>query len=517
MASDARIQRLSMIASEGSIRFVGGMLRIPLYYAIAIILTNNLGPDYYGLWTLGESIQRILLTLALLGLPKALYRFIAYYKGMGKLGKAKNLLVSAFIFSAIVSLALVIALVLVPENILDNLFNETGIGDVLHLMVMGIPFYALILLLSSSYIGFKKVRYQVFTEVVGLPLFQVITAVIVFYVIGNGIDAWVKGYVFSLFLMSIVSSIIFFKKIWLNLAHISFDSLDYKEVINYAWPLTINAALTLVVGREIDFVLLGIFSSAREVGIYRVYLYFVMPLQVMVASLAQIYQPTVTELIAQMDLKEAVGNFKKIAKWTLQINIFLLLILFFVGDILVYYLFGEEYLVAPVVLSILALGKVLDSSVGPTLMTLEAFGKSRLILFNSILVVVLQVGLAYFLIPRFGLVGAGIARAFSLVMTNYIELLEVWWLYRITPFNPAYGWTCGSGFAALFVGFCAQYTLHLNKMVISGGGAFLASIIIYVMLLFLTPAFDSEDSQVLSNLFERLKAKVFAKDMKVTL
>jgi O-antigen/teichoic acid export membrane protein len=400
------------------------------------------------------------------------------------------------------------------ENVLDDLFSETGVGAVLHLMVTGIPFYALILLLSSSYIGFKKIRYQVFTEVVGLPLFQVVTAVVIFYIVGNGIDSWVKGYVFSLFLMAVVSSVIFFKKIWINLSHISRESLDYKEVINYAWPLTISAALTLVLGREIDFVLLGIFGSARDVGIYRVYLYFVMPLQVMVASLAQIYQPTVTELIAQGQLEETIANFKKISKWTLQINILLMLLLFFGGEALVYYFFGKDFIVSPGVLSILAIGKVLDSSVGPTLMTLEAFGKSRLILFNSILVVVLQVGLAYLLIPRFGLVGAGIARAFSFVLTNYIELLEVWWFYNITPFNSSYGWTCVSGFVALLAGFGVQYGLRYSSMVVAGGVAFLSSTLIYTVLLFTTIAFDSEDYQILIDLFERLKTKFFAKAVK---
>ena len=256
-----------------------------------------------------------------------------------------------------------------------------------------------------------------------------------------------------------------------------------------------------------DILLLGLFSSARAVGIYRVFLYFIMALEFVLTSFAQMCQPVMTELVAQRDLAEVASLFKRVARWTFQITMFLGLAIFILGKPLMLTLFGEEYLVAPIALLILATGMILDASVGPTLMTLEAFGRSRLVLFNSLLVVALQIGFSYFLIPRLGLVGAAIARAFAVFLTNYIRLFQVWLLYRLSPFTSSYGWSLLIGILVLILGYANRSWLQTGSPILTILITSLLGTLAYWALIFMFGGADQEDRRIVSGLFKRFRMK----------
>ena len=172
MTSEVEADRLSLIASESAIQFLGSIVRMLLLYGLTIILTRSLGPDRFGLWTLSVSLQSILMLFVLLGLPSALYRFIAYYQGAGEPGKTKSLIVEGLSLSLFLSLILLVILSIAPTSILDQVFREAGIAQLLRVIALGTPFYALLVLLSACYIGFKRARHRVLTEGVGWPLVQ---------------------------------------------------------------------------------------------------------------------------------------------------------------------------------------------------------------------------------------------------------------------------------------------------------------------------------------------------------
>ena len=509
MTSGGKTDKLSLIASESAIQFSGSIVRMLLFYGLTIILTRHLGPDHYGLWALSVSLQNILMLFVLLGMPKALYRFIAYYQGAGEQGKTKSLIVETLLFSFLLSIIMVIVLLIAPTSILDQVFREAGIAQLLRVIALGTPFYALLLLLSSCYIGFKRVRYQVLTEGIGWPLVQLLFALIVFMGLlgkASDVEVWTWAYVGALAVASSMSLLLFARKVWPGLSSVQRVSLEHRAIVSYAWPLTVNAALVLASG-QVDLLLLGLLGSARDVGIYRVYLYFIMPLQFVITAFAQIYQPVVTELIAQKNLAEVASIFKRVARWTFQITMFLALAIFMLGKPLTQALFGEEYLVAPIALSILAGGMVLDASVGPTLMTLEAFGRSRLVLFNSLLVVALQIGFAYFLIPRLGLVGAAIARAVAVFLANYIRLFQVWLLYRLSPFTSSH-------VLSLFVGILVYGLGRANQAWLTNGPpiliiliTFLVGALAYWGLILALGGVDQEDRRIVGGLVKRFGMK----------
>ena len=506
MVSD---DRLSLIASESAIQILGSIVRISLLYILAVVLTRNLNPGHYGLWVLSASLQKILLLFTLLGMPRVMYRFIAYYQGAGEFGKTKSLIVETLSFNLFLSVIMLIVLWVAPISFLDQVFREEGIAQLLRVMTVGVPFYALLLLISSCYIGFKKVRYKVLTESIGMPLVQIMLALILF--IGfrevSGIVTWTWGYVGALSVVSSASLLLFIRKVWPGLRTVQRTPLEHRVIASYAWPLAMSEILAVTTS-DLHFLLLGLFGSARDVGVYQVCFYFITPLHLVATSFAQIYQPVVTELVAQRNLTEVASIFKRVAKWALQIIMFMALVIFILGKPLALALFGEEYVVPPLALSILAMGMILNVSVGPTTMTLEAFGHSRLLLLNWILVVVMQVGFAYFLIPRLGLVGAAIARASALSLRNYIEFFQVWLLYRLSPFTSSH-------VLSLFVGILVYGLGRANQAWLTNGPPILIILITFLIgalaywgLILVLGGIDQEDRRIVGGLVKRFGMKL---------
>jgi O-antigen/teichoic acid export membrane protein len=62
-------------------------------------------------------------------------------------------------------------------------------------------------------------------------------------------------------------------------------------------------------------------------------------------------------------------------------------------------------------------------------------GHNRIKLFNSFSIVVISIGTNLLLIPPYGVMGAAVAAFISIALINLMRLIEVWYLYRILPYN----------------------------------------------------------------------------------
>src|SRR5204862_773939 len=88
-------------------------------------------------------------------------------------------------------------------------------------------------------------------------------------------------------------------------------------------------------------------------------------------------------------------------------------------------IFGEKYIAGGVVLVVLALGNLVDAGVGSVNYLLVMTGHPKIILTNTITTVVVNITLALLLVPRFGVVGAAIAAASTVILLNAVALIEV--------------------------------------------------------------------------------------------
>ena len=182
----------------------------------------------------------------------------------------------------------------------------------------------------------------------------------------------------------------------------------YRELLRFSLPLLVVSMFQMILTYS-DTLLLGYFQNAGIVGLYNAAYPVSQFITISMSALVYTYAPIIAGLFAQNKLKELSQNYVTITKW-IFITCFpmLLFILFFSRQILTY-LWGANYASASLALQILAVGVFVANILGPNGTTLMIIGQTMFLTWASLAAVILNVGLDWVLIPRFGIEGACIA------------------------------------------------------------------------------------------------------------
>lgn len=495
------MNRLLKIVRESVISFSGECFGKPLNYVWLMIITRFLSPEEFGTFILANSVINISLIFVLFGTPSALDRFIPYYNAAGEDGKTKKLILYILKTTMALSVMVGIVLVVVSDLLSTTLFNNTTLAPVLKILILSIPLLTFIQVVSSSFIGFKELRYYIYFNHITLPTLRVVLSAIIFS-LGYGLLGLTWIHILSLSGAALLAYWFFRKNIITSLSKINEQSISVRRIFSYSWPLSINNIIIIFLA-QVDFILLGVYRPSADVGIYRIYLVLVGFLSLALSSFAKIYKPTISELIFEEKVKEVKEIYKRVSKWIFNINAFLFLVILLLGTSIIALLFTKNYLESPASLIILAAGIFINSSFGPEGMTLEAYGNTKLSMLNGFLMLITNIGLNLVLIPKYGIVGAAIATATSLTIGGLSGIVEIYVLYRLQPFRLEHFKYLA---IALSVG-STLYVLQLQIAKLNILGLIVLVIILaglYIIGLYLTRSLDAEDYQV----FARVKAKI---------
>jgi O-antigen/teichoic acid export membrane protein len=273
------------------------------------------------------------------------------------------------------------------------------------------------------------------------------------------------------------------------------EKISITEIVGYSWPISISTILIMIIG-QVDYLILGIYHPTAFVGIYRIYIQITVLLQLILSSTARIYKPVISELTLQEDLPEIRETYQRISKWVLSLTMLGFLVILLYGSRVIGLFFTDAYATFPIALTILTLGTLLKASFGPGGMTLEAFGNTKLILINSVVMLLTNVGLGFILIPNYGILGAAIATGVTIAVSGLISFLEINFLYQMLPFSLTTIKNIGIGVftGILFYGIGLWLNTDNNVLLV---GLILAISIVYGYGFFLTGSLDKVDRDVL--------------------
>lgn len=496
------MNNLKKIVKESGINFSGEVLGKILSYVWLILITRILIPKDFGTFTLGYTIVTFCLIFVLLGTHKALERFIPYFNGKDKRGKTKTLVKSIYKFGIISSIIVSIILFLLSNFLAVKVFNNPDLVSVLKVLSFALPFWAIIRLSSSSFIGFKELRYRIYFREIIRPGLKILFTIYLL-VLSWGLLAWSKLYVLAIFITAMASLWFVKKKILSPLSKIKPESVSFKKILKFSWPLTLSTTILIFLS-QIDFIILGIYRSSAEVGVYKIYVSLIVILGIVLTSFAKIYKPVISELISKKQIKQVKAIYSWVTRWIINMNAFNLIILLFFGTSIITILFTKEYLAFPLALSILAIGKFLNSAFGPEGMTLEAFAKTKLNLLNALIMLLINLGLDILLIPKFGPVGAAIATSSAITIGGIVGLIEIYYFYKIQPYTK-------NNLTYILAALITALVAYLLKYFFGAPGLYDLIIyifilgIVYLTLLYFTKSFNKDDKLILKDVKNKLK------------
>lgn len=417
------------LATQGSITFVGNILGKGLGFAFVAAATRLVTPAEYGVFTLGVSIVLFVQGFASLNIYRSVDYFVPQYLSNSNYGQAKKTLLNAFSIGGVMSILGAVVLFLVREQ-LATLFNESRIATVLPLLVLLIPLQTTFRILIASFNSIKKMKYRVLMKNLLNPLIRILGAMVLVST-GAGLLGLVGGYLLGIAL-AIVCGLTFlvYEADWIR--SVKSSPISNRSLVSYSLPLVLAGVIYSLVG-QIDYFIIGYFLNSAEVGQYRVAYLLAVNLLIVLTAITPVFKPMVAENQSNTPLLKS--RYQLATRWITMLTIPIALTLILAPEIYLSLLFTEEYTTASAALVALAIGYLLNASFGPEGMVLEGLGHTRLTLVNTFVLVGINGILDILLVPRLGILGAGIATGTALSVAGLVGVVEIYILRSITPFS----------------------------------------------------------------------------------
>ena len=201
--------------------------------------------------------------------------------------------------------------------------------------------------------------------------------------------------------------------------------------------MMITAFSFLLMGR-IDTIMLGMFSTTENVGIYNVALKLASITSFILYAVNTIAAPKFSELFWSNKMEELKKVVRLSSKLIFGVS-FPFLILFVVFSKFFVGLFGKEFIAGQTALVILSIGQFVNAASGSVGYFMNMTG--RQIVYRNIILVAtaLNIILNYILIPVYGLNGAAIATAISMSMWNITSVIYLRAKLKVNTFYPGFG------------------------------------------------------------------------------
>jgi O-antigen/teichoic acid export membrane protein len=187
----------------------------------------------------------------------------------------------------------------------------------------------------------------------------------------------------------------------------------------------------------LDTILVAALASPHDAGIYKAAISYITQGTFANQAIVFVIGPLLSALLAQ-ELHERARSIYQTATWWLSALAWPIYLTLAIFAPLCMSVFGPEFVSGDTTLVILAPPMLVAMAAGPINVVLLMAGKSIWNLLNAALALVTNVVLNVVLIPAFGITGAAIAWAATILVWNFAALLEVRLLLNLRPLGSGF-------------------------------------------------------------------------------
>jgi O-antigen/teichoic acid export membrane protein len=446
---EAPVLSLSPLVRGAAIYTFGLIFSKLLLLAIQVLLGRLLGVSGYGLYSLGFSTLILFQSLALLGLDSGVMRYCAMYRARGNFEEIKGTLLAGVTLSGGASLVVAAAIFLSSHRVADRVFAQPQLAGVLQLFALALPFYVLVRVTGSFAQSHHDIYRMTVIQQVAQPALNLLLVSVVF-LLGWRLNGAVGAFLGSVALTSALG-FFYVQRIFPDFSSPMHATFEFRNLIRYSLALAVVALAYQVTWRTPNL-LLGYFSSPREVGIYNAAATLASPPGFLSMIFATPFLPMLVDLHERKRIDELARLYATVTRWTyvLLIPAFGTLVLFRTE---IMALFGREFSEGGSILVCLALAWLLYYAKGPTQGLLQMTGRQNMDVANLIFILVVNAALNLWLIPHHGAMGAGLGMSISIAVCALIEFVEAWALFGLMPLGKNFLVLVTSAAVAFGLGF----------------------------------------------------------------
>lgn len=426
----------ALLLSSGVVGYIGA-------FALNVLLGRALGKAGLGGWAIAYAATQASATLGLLGANWILVRQGSYYHGVGDLPRLRRT-IHLTIFLAGGALLLISGGLLVLAPMLDERFFEgDSLVPLLRLAALAIPIVGLGQVMLYATQAFKNMRAYALVKNIMQPTIRVVTAVIALSLAATPVSAF-AGLVVGELIVTASATFALHRRLPIFGPT---ERIERRELIRFALPAW-GTKVVETSRAQLFPVLLGSLASLSQTGAYVTGRRISLAPSAINVALNQVYSPMASNLYLQNRRAELTTLFKSMGKWsfTLAFPLFCLQVMF-PKEILS--IFGSDFRDASTALVVLAFSVLFIFGTGPVTTTLILTGRSRLAFFDYVAVVAAEIALGFWLIPRYGVLGASVAHLVGTALNNLLPLWQVWSASRLHPYRLDYWKPIAAGVASV--------------------------------------------------------------------
>lgn len=389
-----------------------------IQFIFDFFMARTFGAQGTGVFYLSFSLIVTLSLFGHLGLDRTAVRLIPPMLAKKDYASANAVKNSSFRLVLVNTLVISVALFFLAPWLADNIFHDTSLTLYFRIFSLAIMPFSLRYLYGGILRALKRTKEALLVERVIIYVFGIIAI----FTLGNlyGLRGMAYGFVISCF-VSFSAGMFFTHKSMPK----SSEVIKYRKKILLASgiPLLFVAVATQMNG-QISVLILGSFGSNSDVGIYSTALKVSLVLSLILTAINTIAGTTISELHALGDKDKLEKIFSKTSALGFILALPLFLVMFLFPEIILS-LFGSEFTAGSSTLMVLAVGQLINITVGPTLFILAMTGHEKVLAkaIGASLVINIIVGLIF--IPTLKVFGAGLATALAMTISNIIMLILV--------------------------------------------------------------------------------------------
>lgn len=490
---------LNRISKGAGLLLTGIVISKLFTYLYRLAIARHLGPGVYGIFSIGLAVIGVLLSFSLLGMPQGILRFVSYYKG-----KEDEESISAVINNAIkivlpISILLSILLFAFAGRIAISIFHEPQLALALRILSFSIPVSAVASCIEYAIQAFSNIKPIVITRNLLEPIAKLLLTVIVLY-LGYSLAGIAVVYAITMLLV-LLSFLWFLMKIRSLKEILRTEQSLYKQLLSFSLPLMLSDLFISLLLWS-DTLILGYFVPSSAVGIYNAAIPTARLIHIIPAAIRALFIPTISGLYAQK--KNIASIYRTITKWLFLTGIPTVTLLSAYSRQLLSIFFGAAFSEGYIPLVLVALSFFAYSLAFPSENILMVMKKTKLILFNTSLAVMLNIVLNILLIPRFGINGAALATASAFMLITFLVAAESYYFTRIFPMKLNYLLTLIAAFVPLVgVIYLGSYIDSYRLLGLFALGAIY--LVLYLLLLLLTKSMGKTEFAMMDAAWQKFR------------
>ncbi|MFW5928064.1 MAG: flippase, partial [Thermoplasmatota archaeon] len=394
------------IVSTSGVYFIVSIIGI----ISGILFPRLLGPDQWGLWSITIGLVWLLAPLAQVAMSTTLTTYISKYKGNKE--KVSSYVNSAYFVAILSGFIVSITLILLSDYLASSVFQDDRLKIFL-LLAAGIIFFDQLNIINRDYYrGYKDFkRYNIFKLIPSLSILVLTLSLLMIYSY-RAIYLVISHVSIAALFCILVLIYMFRKEETFKLFKLPKKNVT-KKVLKFGVPLIFTMTFMTIM-KSMDRVIIGYFLETSDVGVYSVAAGIPLMIGSMFAPISTVLLPTFSERESKGESSELI--LKEVFSFLLFISIPLIIfIILFSQDILLI-VFGEEYVLGAMVLSLTSIEIFLFSGerlLGASVVASERTTRYALGMGIS---AISNISMNIILIPIWGIEGAAIATVLSFLI-----------------------------------------------------------------------------------------------------